>query len=155
MMIRMDARTRAAFAATALLLYTGTSFAQEVAAVPPGTDQIVPVKKGEPAPFDGQLFDNNTSLRWANWLVQYKGLVKTNHDLDQKVCAADTKLADTKYDLLQQQYNTVTADLQKKLTAAQTEAANPPWYRTFGFGVAVGVVATAAVVGIAAYAVHQ
>lgn len=154
-MIRMDARTRAAMAATALLLYTGSSFAQEVAAVPPGQDQIVPVRKGEVVPFDGQLFDNNTSLRWANWLVQYKNLVKTNHTLDQQVCAADTKLADTKYELLQKQYDAVTKDLQDKLNKAQTEAASPPWYRTVGFGIAVGVVSSLAVVGITAYAVHK
>jgi hypothetical protein len=154
-MARMDARTRAAFAATALLLYSGSLYAQEVAAVPPGADQIIPVKKGTVVPFDGQLFDNNTSLRWANWLVQYKNLVTTNKELDQKVCSADTTLADTKYALLQKQYDTVTQDLQTKLTAAQTELASPPWYRTVGFGVALGVVGSLALVGITAYAVQK
>ena len=137
--------------ATALLLHAGSLHAQEVVSVPSGTDRIVPVRKGEAAPFDGQLFDNDTSLRWANWLVQYKNLVKSNKELDQKVCEADTDLQKKKLDLLQQQYDSVTADLQKKLAAAQAEASDPPWYRTATFGLVVGIVGTvAAGVGAAA-----
>lgn len=131
--------------ATALLLYAGSADAQEVTSVPPGNDQIVPMKKGEPAPFEGQLFDNNTALRWGNWLLQYKALVKNNHDLDQKICTADVDLQHKKIELLQRQYDQVTGELQAKLTVAQTELANPPWYRTVPFGIVVGVVATVAV----------
>jgi hypothetical protein len=150
----MDAQ-KTTLLATALLLFAGSVHAQDVTAVPTGNDTIIPVKKGEPSPIDGQLFDNPTSLRWANWLVQYKNLVTTNKELDQKVCSADTTLADTKYALLQKQYDTVTQDLQTKLTAAQTELASPPWYRTVGFGVALGVVGSLALVGITAYAVQK
>lgn len=151
----MDARTRTAFAVTALLLHAGSLRAQEVVAVPAGQDVIVPVKKGEPAPFDGQLFDNGTSLRWANWLVQYKHLVVTNKSLDQTICKADVDLQQKKIDLLQQQYTTVTTDLQAKLTKAQEAEANPPWYHTATFGLVVGVAGTLALGAVTAVLVNS
>jgi hypothetical protein len=150
MMIDMDARTRAAFAATALLLHAGSLHAQEVIPVPPGQDVIIPVRKGATVPDDGQLFDNATALRWANYIVQYKNLVVTNKELDQKVCAADTSLAATKLELMQKQYDTVTKDLQDKLTKSQEAQANPPWYHTTTFGVIVGIVGTLALGGVTA-----
>lgn len=138
-------------AATSLLFYAGALHAQDVVAVPAGTDQILPMRKGEPAPFDGQIFDNATALRWGNWLVQYKNLVKNNKELDQKICQADVDLQQKKIDLMTSEYNRVTQELQAKLSTAQAEAASPPWYRTVTFGVALGVVGTiAAVVGTAA-----
>lgn len=44
-----------------------------VVTYPPGDDKIVVVHKGDPTPFTGQLFDDNTAVRWAVWLQQYKG----------------------------------------------------------------------------------
>lgn len=150
----MDAQKTALWT-TALLLFAGAVHAQDVTAVPPGPDTIIPVKKGEPSPIDGQLFDNPTSLRWANWLVSYKNLVKNNKELDQTICTANVNLEEAKLKYLQQQYDTVTADLQKKLSAAQEAAANPPWYDGRTFGVVLGVAGTLAVVVVTAYAVHK
>lgn len=140
---------------TALLLFAGSAHAQDVTSIPPGPDTIIPIKKGTPAPMDGQLFDDPTALRWGNWLMQYKSLVKNNKELDQQVCSAQVDLQATKLKNLQTQYDTVTADLQKKLDAAQAAEANPPFYKTFTFGLGVGVIGTIAVVALAAYAVHQ
>lgn len=146
---------QATCAATALLLFVGTAHAQDVTAIPAGQDQIVPVKKGEPAPFEGQLFDNNSALRWGNWLLQYKALVKNNKELDQKICQADVDLGQKKYDLAQQEYTRVTAELQDKLKKAEDALANPPWYRTQGFGAAVGILATVLVIGGTAAIIHE
>lgn len=137
---------RAVAMATALLFYAGSVHAQEVAAVPPGQDQIVPVRKGEPSPFEGQLFSNDTSLRWANWLVQYKRLVKDDRELQAKLCAADAEALQTRITLQKEQYARVTAELQKKLEAAEKAAADPPWYKTSTFGLVLGIVGTVGVV---------
>jgi hypothetical protein len=138
----MDKQTVAAYFATALLLHAGSVTAQELTPIPPGQDKIVPIKKGEPAPFDGQLFDNGTALRWGNWLLQLKTYASVNHDLDQKVCQANTDFLTKKNDLQTEEYKRVTAELQQKLTKAQEEAASPPWYRTTTFGVVLGVTGT-------------
>jgi hypothetical protein len=81
--------------------------------------------------------------------------VKNNKELDQTVCTAQTNLEEAKLQYLQKQYDTVTADLQKKLNAAQAAAADPPWYHTTTFGVILGVAGTLAVGAVVAYAVHQ
>lgn len=44
----------------------------DVVTFPLGDDNIVAVKKGDPAPYAGQLYDTDTALRWAVWLQQYK-----------------------------------------------------------------------------------
>jgi len=154
----MDKQTVASYFATALLLHAGSVSAQELTPIPPGPDKIVPAKKGEPAPFDGQLFDNATALRWGNWLLQLKAFAAVNHDLDQQVCKANTDFLNKKNSLEEEQYKKVTAELQEKLAKAQEEAANPPWYRTTTFGVVIGVTGTVLIgVGTAALAsaVHK
>jgi ElaB/YqjD/DUF883 family membrane-anchored ribosome-binding protein len=138
----MDKQTVAAYFATALLLHAGSATAQELTPIPPGQDKIVAVKKGEPVPFDGQIFDNSTALRWGNWLLQLKAYAAVNHDLDQKVCKANTDFLDKQNKLEKEQYDKVTTELQAKLTKAEEEAANTPWYRSVGFGVALGVAGT-------------
>ncbi len=147
-------REAAVAMATALLFHAGSLHAQDVVDIPAGETKIVPVKKGEPAPFEGQLFDQNTSLRWANWLVQYKMLVKNDRELQEKLCAAGAEALQTRVTLEKEQYEKVTAELQKKLTAAQLAAADVPWYKTPTFGFVLGVVSTGVVVVGSAAAIN-
>jgi hypothetical protein len=118
----------------------------DVQNVPSGNDKVIPIRKGEPAPIDGQLFDNDTALRWANWLVQYKNLVRVNNTYYEKVCSIDKDLAAKKLEIQEHQYQVVTADLQKNLSKAQDDAANPPFYKTFWFGATIGVAVSLATV---------
>lgn len=144
----MDKHTQAGCMIAALLLQTSIARADgsDVVSVPAGEDKISPLRKGEVAPFEGQLFDNNTSLRWANWLVQYKTLLKANAELEKRLCLADTGLLQKKLDLEEKEYTTVTTELQSKLSKAQSEVADPPFYRSFGFGMGAGVAVTLVVV---------
>lgn len=134
--------------ATLMLQVNNEAHAQgaDVQNVPSGNDKVIPIRKGEAAPIDGQLFDNDTALRWANWLVQYKNLVKINGAYHEKVCSIDTELSAKKLEIQQQTYQTVTADLQKNLSKAQDDAANPPFYKTFWFGATIGIALSLATV---------
>lgn len=125
----------------------------DVVNIPAGEDKIVPMKKNEPSPFEGQLFDNDTALRWANWLVQYKQLVKTNAALQKRICEIDVNLANKKLEIEQEKNNKIVPDLEAKLAKATEEAEHPPFYRTFWFGATVGIaVASLAAVGVAVVA---
>ncbi len=126
--------------------------------IPPGEDKIVPLKKGEPAPFDGQLFDTPTALRWGNWLLQYRLRLQADVEYQKKLGAADLELWKHKYELLDTKYVTVTSDYQKKVTALEVqndklreEITNPPWYRSQLFGFVTGIVVTGACVGLGFY----
>lgn len=130
--------------------------------IPAGSDKIVPLKKGELVPYDGQLFDNPTALRWGNWLLQYKYRLVADVDLQKRLCEADTGLWSKKYELLDHRYKLVTEDYQKQIVLWQNEAAkykqeleNPPWYKSPFFHITLGVLFTGTAVGLGAYALHS
>jgi hypothetical protein len=115
-------------------------------AVPPGNDIIEVLKTGQVAPHDGQLFDNATSIRWGNYLQQCQSRLKLDPLYQYKLDQADLVAAQKTEALQAQEYTRVTTDLQTKLTAAQVAEASPPFYKTFWFGMAIGIIASIAVV---------
>lgn len=122
----------------------------DVVNIPAGADKIIPMRKGEAAPIEGQLFDNDTALRWANWLVQYKQLVKRNAELQNRLCQIDVNLANEKLVIEQEKNKKIIPDLENKLAAAKEAADHPAFYKTAPFGLAVGAtIASLAAVGIA------
>lgn len=122
--------------------------------IPSGEDVILVVHAGDKAPITGQLFDQPTALRWANYIQQYRARYALDLEYQSKVCAADAELARTKLELQQKTYDAVTKDLQAKLVKAQADAADTPWYRSVGFGVGVGVVGTVAIIAASAALVN-
>jgi hypothetical protein len=122
-----------------------------VTAIPPGDDEIVSLKKGQPAPFDGQLFENNTALRWGNYLEQYKMRLKIDVGLMKRIMEAEITYRDKVIDYERAKYNRVVPDLENKLAKVTFERDNPSWYKTTWFGVGLGVVGTCAVVGLTAW----
>ncbi len=125
----------------------------DVVNIPAGADKIVPMRKGEPSPMEGQLFDNDTALRWANWLVQYKNLLKHNVELQQKLCSIDMNLATQKLEIEQARTQKIIPDLEAKLAKAKDDAEHPPFYKTFWFGASLGGTITAiGIIGAASLA---
>ena len=127
-----------------------------IQAIPKGADKIVPLRKGQLAPFTGQLFGPNTALRWANWLQQYKYRLKWDVTAVQQKCAVETTYRDKLLTIEKTRAKRVEKDLTTRLGRseqarlnAEEELRNPPWYSTTAFGVIIGAVATAAVFGIA------
>jgi hypothetical protein len=123
--------------------------------VPPGPDVIDIVKAGQVAPHEGQLFDQATALRWANYLQQCQSRLRLDPLYQYKLDQADLTASQKREALQQAEYTRVTTDLQNKLTAAEVAVASPPFYRTMGFGVVLGVLGTLAVGAVVAYAVHK
>ncbi len=124
---------------------------------PPGDDNIVSVRKGEAAPFAGQLFDENTALRWALWLQQYK----LRYGTDLKAAREHGEVLAAReavYRSIESERNAKSEkDLRDRLLAAEkarmeAEEAlrNPPIWKEPGLWFGVGVVTTlAAVVAVA------
>lgn len=128
--------------------------------IPPGEDKITPVTKGTIVPYDGQLFDPMTSIRWANWLQQYRYRLVWDVQKEQQVCQVEMKYRDDLLVAEEERAKQVEDDLLTRLErsesarlAAEEEARNPPWYATPVFGAVIGAVATAAVFGVAVAAV--
>lgn len=144
----------AALLALTAFLFALPAAAQPLTAVPPGEDQIVVVAKGQPAPFQGQLFDTPTALRWGNYLQQCRVRLVSDVELQKKLDDADLRYTQRVLELEREKYARVTAALEKRVQETEEELRHPPWYREPWFGVAVGVVATVGVLAGGAALVH-
>ncbi len=119
--------------------------------VPPGEDRIEVVKKGDPAPYTGQLFDQATALRWANWLQQYKVRLALDLELQRKTMQADVDYQKKLVAIGEEKYTRAVGALETENKALKLELANPPFYKTTWFGVIVGAVAMGSAVALAAW----
>ena len=132
----------------------------ELSPIPPGEDKIVPLYKGAEAPFSGQLFDSSTALRWGNYLEQYRNYHALVVDTQRKVYTLELQHQSKVLKLELEARDKVEADLKARLNKsegerlkAEHEAKNIAWYNSRTFGVVIGVVATAGVFFLGAYAV--
>jgi hypothetical protein len=132
---------------------------------PPGDDQIVPLALGGRAPFDGQLFSTDTAIRWGFRLQRLRLQLEEDVAREREICAAQNDLLTTKMGLAaeNQQFQLTTLRDQLAgehqtildLTAQLAAAEEPPWYRTWTFGLIVGVVMTGALVAVSGYLIHE
>lgn len=138
-----------------VLLVARTALADEpkVKDIPSGPDNIVVLREGDKAPFTGQLFDQSTALRWANWLQQYKLRLETDVNLQRRINVLDSQLCDEQKTIAVEKYKIVTTEYQNQVLARDMEIAelknradNPPFYKTFWFGATVGVIVTTGLV---------
>lgn len=119
--------------------------------IPPGDDKIEPVVQGQPAPFTGQLFDNKTALRWANWLEQAKARLVLDVEAEKKKADIRVETLEKQSLLDKQRYEEMTAVYQARLRELEKP---PPFYKNVWFGVSLGVAATVMAVTATAYTIH-
>lgn len=127
--------------------------------IPEGADVIVVLKAGEAAPFDGQLYDPMTALRWSNWLTQMKTRLVLDVQRERRACDAKVKHQLNLLEFEEERGATVEEDLRARILSVETRNAelyeatvNPSWFRSMEFGVVLGVVGSAAVAIAVGYA---
>jgi hypothetical protein len=132
-----------------VLLVSQSVQAEPIRSIPPGDDKIAPLKKGEDAPFDGQLFDTNTAIRWGNWLEQYRVRIELDKETQQLIHQAQINYLNQVIKIEQDQYKQVTDVQREKIQELEKKAAEgEPWYESFQTGMVVGALATVIVVGL-------
>lgn len=119
--------------------------------IPPGDDNIVSLKKGEPAPFSGQLFDGPTALRWGNFLEQGRVRLRLDNELYSRVTLAQKNYYEGVLSAERDKYRVVTTDLTTRLARAEWDRDHPPWWKSGWFTFALGVVVTGGAIGLGAY----
>lgn len=128
--------------------------------IPPGEDVIEVLFQGKPAPFTGQLFSQETALRWANWLQQYKLRLVEDVKLERRICAAELGFKDAVISIEQEKSEAIQGDLRKRILRVEQlnaklndEINDPSFWSSMEFGVILGVLGASAVavaVGVAA-----
>lgn len=141
------------FSVFAVLLVTRSAVAEGPVfkPIPPGDDKIEPVVQGQPAPFTGQLFDNKTALRWANWLEQAKARLVLDVEAEKKKADIRVETLEKQTLLDKQRYEEATAIYQARIRELEKP---PPFYKNVWFGVSLGVAATVMAVTATAYTIH-
>jgi hypothetical protein len=117
---------------------------------PPGEDQIVPLAVGDRAPFEGQLFETTTAIRWGFRIQSLRLRLDADVAAANESCAVQTELLTTKLNLAQERFDfnvTMLTDARDQLqaqvvqlTEALADAQDTPWYRSWTFGLVVGIV---------------
>lgn len=120
-----------------------------VAAVPPGDDVITSLAKGQPAPYDGQLFDTDTALRWVNWLQQYQYRLKLDTALEKEQCDIRLNYMKELQSIEKTRTATIEEDLRERLQTSEkrnialsNEINNRSFFKSMEFGLLLGVVVT-------------
>lgn len=134
----------------------------EVLTYPPGEDQVTVVRKGAPAPYDGQLFDNDTALRWAMWLKQYRARYGLDLQAEKDRCAVLVRYQSELTAIEKQRGTTISDDLRARLQASETarlkaeeELRDPPFFSRPGTWFGIGVLTTLATAVVTVVAVNQ
>lgn len=136
--------------------------APQVVTYPPGDDKVVVVKKGDPAPYQGQLFDDNTALRWAMWLQQYKARYGLDMKAEQDTCKVKLDHAGALAGIEAERASKVEEEFRGRLAATEAqrikleeELRNPGFFKQPGFWYGLGVGTTIVAVVATAYVVHE
>lgn len=153
---------RRLIAALVLLPQLAWGQAPPVKEIPPGEDVIVPVKKGTPAPIDGQIFSPETALRWANWLQQYKLRLDWDVKYAESVCKEETSYRDKLLTIEKERSAATEKSLrdellkseQGRIAAEEEVRSGPPWYNTAEFGIVLGTVVTAGAFALSIWALE-
>lgn len=131
-----------------------------VETIPAGDDRIVPMSKGQAAPFEGQLFEPATALRWANWLQQYKLRLKVDVEREQKMCAVQLDFSGEKLRIEREKWQTITEDYRKRLLESEKARAaseelrlHPPFFESPVFYYGLGVVTVGVISGLTIWGV--
>lgn len=149
---------------TAALLLPATVAAQTppIVTYPTGDDNIVVVRKGEAVPFNGQLYNDDTALRWAFWLRQYKERYTLDMNAAQAGCKVDLTHAAELYKIQADHDAAVNKDAMERLKASETarlaaeeELRSPSFFRSNGFWFGVGIATSLLTATIATYALNK
>jgi hypothetical protein len=143
-------------------LFATVAQAQDVVTIPEGDDVIISMDKGEPAPYAGQLYSTDTALRWGFWLQQYKFRLKLDVETEQAKCKARLDFKDKELQLQIGKYEAIEKSLETRLKRSeeraikwQEEALDRSFFRSFEFGVIVGVVVSGVVAIAVAWGINQ
>lgn len=113
-------------------------------------DEVVPLERGDRAPFTGMLFATERAIRTGFMIENLQLRLSADVEREQALCAARLQYEERRLQLEQQrrefevdQLTTRVQDQAEELA----EASVVPWYRSWGFAFGMGIVASLLLVG--------
>lgn len=123
--------------------------------IPSGTDRIQPATQGQPAPFTGMLLDTDTAIRWTNRLRWYQEEFRLHLTMDAQVQDALRSDGDARVTIVTASYQRLLDNLRQDLrdqaatfARARAQENNKPFWESWGFAFALGIVVAGLLVGL-------
>jgi len=133
----------------------------KVESIPPGDDVIVPLRKGDTAPFTGQLYSQDTALRWVNWIVQYRRRLELDVKREKDLRLVEVEHYSKLLKLERSRSEEMESSLRLRLKSSedkreelQKRLNDPPWYQSVEFGVVLGILSTVGVLSLSIWALE-
>ena len=118
-----------------------------LATPPAASETIVPVNKGDAAPFTGLLYPQTVALRWRASILDLQTQIKVNQEADDSKCQIKLNLAQTEYKSLLDAEAARTEGYRQQVSVLQQPKPfyENPWF-TFGAGIVFSALATGFIV---------
>lgn len=123
--------------------------------IPAGLDVILPIERGQAAPLTGQLFSQETALRWGHYLEQAQERYRVQTELLLTKANAEIDLRERLLSSERKAHEQDQAAAVARLNDVYHQLKNPPWYQTFWFGALTGVLLTVTTAGVLAVLVSK
>lgn len=109
--------------------------------IPAGEDVIAPIYKGDPAPYDGVVFDLNSAKRWAGYLQQAKDTIARERAEHDRLMAVELRRVRETQQLALDVKNRELLQALTRVQELEKKVAQPtPFYQTAWFGASVATV---------------
>jgi hypothetical protein len=131
---------------TLILIWPSSSLGEE--AHP--EDEVVPIERGDRAPFSGQLFPTELAIQMGFRIERLELRLQADVQRERDSCEVRIGFEQRRLELEQQRREFEIEQLTERVQEQHEDliaAQRVPWYRTWGFAFGMGIVASLLLVG--------
>lgn len=113
-------------------------------------DGVVPIERGDRAPFTGQLFPTELAIQMGFRIEHLELRLRADVEREQQLCEAHLTFESRRLTLEQDRREFEIDQLTERVVEQAdelVEAQFVPWYRTWGFAFGMGIAASLLLVG--------
>jgi hypothetical protein len=113
-------------------------------------DEVVPIERGDRAPFSGQLFPTELAIQMGFRIERLELRLQADVQRERDSCEVRLGFEGRRLELEQQRREFEIEQLTERVQEQHEElleAQEVPWYRTWGFAFGMGIVASLLLVG--------
>jgi hypothetical protein len=130
-----------------LLVLPTVAYGEEA---PEPEDEVVPIERGDRAPFTGQLFPTELAIRMGMRIERLELRLQADVERERRSCEIRLEFESRRLALEQERRDFEIQQLTERVEHQAEELAQAritPWYRGWGFAFAMGVVGSIILVG--------
>jgi hypothetical protein len=131
---------------TLILAWPSATFGEEASPA----DEVVPIERGDRAPFSGQLFPTELAIQMGFRIERLELRLQADVQRERDSCEVRIGFEQRRLELEQERREFEIEQLTERVQEQHeelVEAEEVPWYRSWGFAFGMGIVASIILVG--------